>query len=176
MREKSEWEYQNERKLRESILYITADVFTFDLHVGCTEHTKVKISIMKYVCSCDRLYTMYTKLHMLDTKISSKLCDFRPLCCFCTRVHACMFLNTVLNKSILPSTYLIMNYYIVRNFKYTVHNDYRNKRSCTVHQSTNIQILKVFLSGMNKVTYFWNKYNSWQRKHAKLHFFFYFVI
>lgn len=99
---------------------------------------------MQYVCSCDRLYTMYTKLHMLDTKISSKLCDIRPLCCFCTRVHACMFSNTVLNKSILPSTCLIMNYYIVRTFKYTVHNDYRNKRSCTVHQSTNIQILKVF--------------------------------
>lgn len=90
--------------------------------------------------------------------------------------HVCMHAmvsNTVLNKSILPSTCLIMNYYIVRTFKYTVHNDYRNKRSCTVHQSTNIQILKVFLSGMNKVTYFQNKYNSWQRKHAKLLLFFF---
>lgn len=48
-----EWEYQNERKLKESILYTTADVFTFDLHVGCTEHTRVEISSMQYVCSCD---------------------------------------------------------------------------------------------------------------------------
>lgn len=63
---------------------------------------------------------------------------------FCSRVHACMFSNTVLNKFILLSINLTHELIYCRYLKYTVYNDYRNKRSCTVHQSTNIQILKVF--------------------------------
>lgn len=131
-----------EKNLNKSILYITADVFRLDLHVGCTEH----IWVGKAVCS------MFVCVIGCTQCIQSSTCFIQkyPLsyvtlghcAVFCTRVHACMFSNTVLNKSILLSTYL-MNYYIAGTFKYTVYNDYRNKRSCTVHQSTNIQISKV---------------------------------
>lgn len=111
---------------------------------------------------------MYTKLHMLDTKISSKLCDIRPLCCFCTRVHACNgFKHCV--KQIYPT--VNMSHYELLHCPYLqiYCTQWLQKQtllhSTPVNKHTN---LKSFLSGMNKVTYFQNKYNSWQRKHAKL--------
>lgn len=104
---------------------------------------------------------MYTKLHMLHTKISSKLCDFASVCCCHTRVHACF--QTLCHTNL--SYYRHISFCIVTlaapsDILYTITTE--TKRSCTVQQSTNVGTLESFLRYEESYIFFQNKYSHWQ--------------
>lgn len=136
----------NKTKLNKSVLYVTADVFTFNLHVGCTEHIRVGkagCSMFVWVIGCTQCIQSSTCLIQKYpvSYVTSGHCAVFLF--FCTRVITCMHVFKHCVKQIYPTINISHELLYCRTFKYTVYNDQRNKRSCTVHQSTNIETLKV---------------------------------